>query len=145
MCCRSCNQTSLLDVNPKAPAVWPELASGKFVIIERGGFGFFIFRGCKHQPAKSPAGVTGTLAAAAYMLMALTMSIDVQRHGITFIYDLTNASKVDYPLSDALVRQPSGLPIATGPAGLPASPLINYRCVRDRWLCSIRTSAPLGS
>jgi protein tyrosine phosphatase len=103
---------SLLEVNPKAPAVWAKLNSGEFVSFEKNGFGFLIYRASKHASKmglvmKGPEeDVLSSLAAACYHLLILTESLAVQRNGITFVYDMSNAgwSNSDSVFSTSLLE-----------------------------------------
>eukprot|EP00039_Didymoeca_costata_P008757 m.115937 g.115937 ORF g.115937 m.115937 type:complete len:1251 (+) comp14219_c0_seq5:78-3830(+) len=96
----------LTDVNPKAPSVWEHIISGKFLALERSGFGFFIFRAEKHTAIGDVQEAKACLAAAVYMMAALTESVAVQRNGVTIIYDMTNAgwSNMDSSFSNTFLE-----------------------------------------
>ena len=90
-------EKGLLEVNPMATSVRSKIQTSQFISYEANGFGFLIYRAARHFSSagiiqSAAAGeLVSTLAAAVYHLATLSESLVVQRNGITFLYDMTDA------------------------------------------------------
>lgn len=101
----------LLDINIQDLALLKELRTGKFTILsgrDNYGAGIALFNAKLHYPADTTHQVV--LKALLYILDAALQSHETQRHGLVFIYDMSESkySNFDYDLSIKILNMLKG-------------------------------------
>uniref|UniRef100_T1IWR5 Tyrosine-protein phosphatase non-receptor type 9 n=1 Tax=Strigamia maritima TaxID=126957 RepID=T1IWR5_STRMM len=96
----------LVHFDPSCEHLREELETGKFTILparDASGAAIAIFTACKHQPLLTSHQIT--LQGVVYQLDVALESIETQRCGLVFIYDMTNSkyNNFDYDLSQKIL------------------------------------------